>query len=94
MKEKELIGLLGNGVSPYAILSSLMAASDSKLTAEEKAERKEQRRLLTEERIRQAKVIQNICPNCDGKLIRGKKDRKNDYKRLWTCRDCGSSHNA
>jgi hypothetical protein len=97
MKEKELIGIVGNGASSYAWINSLLVASarnNSKLTAEEKAEREEKRRLLAEERIRKAKIIENVCPACEGKLIRGKKDKKNDYKRMWTCKDCGSSHTA
>jgi RNase P subunit RPR2 len=97
MREKELIGIVGNEVSPYALLGSLMIASanqNSKLTPEQKAERDEKRRLLSEERIRLTKIIKNICPDCEGKLIRGKKDKKNGYKRIWACTNCGNSHSA
>lgn len=96
MQEKEIIGLSGNEVSPYALLSSLMIAANqnSKLSPEEKAEREEKRRIQSEQRIRQAKVIKNICPDCEGKLIRGKKDKKNNYKRIWTCKDCGNTHSV
>jgi hypothetical protein len=95
MHDKKQIGIVGNGVSPYALISSLMVASSNqrfKLTEEEKTRRAERRRLSSEERIRQAKIIKNICPACEGKLVRGKRDKKNDYKRLWNCKDCGSSH--
>jgi RNase P subunit RPR2 len=95
--EKVITGILGNEVSPYALLSSLMNASanqNSKLTPEEKAERAERRRLLSEQRIREVKIIKNICPDCEGKLIRGKKDKKNDYKRIWTCKDCGNAQSV
>jgi RNase P subunit RPR2 len=97
MHKKELIGIVGNGASPYALISALMMASSRKLpklTEEEKIKRAERKRLSSEERIRQATIIKNICPACEGKLVRGKKDKKNDYKRLWTCKDCGSSHTA
>jgi RNase P subunit RPR2 len=97
MKERVIAGILGNGASPYALLSSLMVASanqNSKLSPEQKVEREEKRRLLSEQRIRHAKIMKNICPDCEGKLIRGKKDKKNDYKRIWTCKDCGNSHSA
>jgi hypothetical protein len=94
MQEKEIISLVGSGVSPYALISSMMIAANknSNLTSEQKAKREEERRLLSEQRIRHAKIIKNICPDCEGKLIRGKKDKKNDYKRKWICGDCGSSH--
>lgn len=95
MNEKQLISLLGGGISHYALLSSLLVASaraDSKLTAEEKAERSERRRLLSEEKARRAKIMNRTCPSCEGKLIRGKRDKKNDYKRSWDCRDCGVAH--
>ncbi|RYI30568.1 hypothetical protein EVU96_09130 [Bacillus infantis] len=88
--------ILGNNPDPYALISSLMIASAkerSKLTEEEKAERKERRRLLEEQRVRKALVLKSICPDCEGKLIRGKKDKKNDYKRSWDCSNCGLSHN-
>lgn len=97
MKETELVGILRGSSSHYAFISSLLIASanqNSKLTVEEKDEREERRKLLDEQRIRKAKVIQNICPDCEGKLVRGKKDKKNGYKRLWACKDCGNSHNA
>lgn len=95
MNEKAIIGAVGSGMSPYALLSSMMVAAAKQrdqLTEEQKAERAETRRRLSEQRIRHAKIIQNICPDCEGKLVRGKKDKKNNYKRAWNCRDCQNSH--
>ena len=36
----------------------------------------------------QQHIQQGICPHCEGKLIRGKKDKKNDYMRTWKCSSC------
>jgi uncharacterized protein with PIN domain len=33
-------------------------------------------------------IHQGRCPDCGSKLIRGKKDKRNDYKRTWTCGEC------
>jgi len=33
-------------------------------------------------------IQQGLCPECLGKLIRGKKDKKNGYKRTWNCLKC------
>jgi len=33
-------------------------------------------------------IQQGKCPHCLGKLIRGKKDKKNNYLRTWKCSDC------
>ena len=33
-------------------------------------------------------IQQGLCPYCGSNLIRGKKDRKNDYKRSWSCTNC------
>lgn len=95
MNEKQIIQMVGSGVSPYALISALTVASaheKSKLTEKEKVEREEKQRLSAEESIRQAKIIKNICPCCDGRLSRGKKNKGNNYKRLWTCKSCGRSH--
>jgi uncharacterized protein with PIN domain len=96
MKQDDFLGIVGHGGSPFTdLISPLFAAAairDSRLSKEEKAERAERLRLFREERERKAKVIQNICPDCDGKLARGKKDKKNNYKRQWNCKDCGNSH--
>lgn len=85
-----IIGVGGMGLSA-ALLSSMMKR-DSHLSLEEKERRKEERRLAQEERLRQAQIIRNICPSCEGKLTRGKKDKKNYYKRSWDCSGCNKSH--
>lgn len=91
---KSVIGI-GSSPDPYALISSLLVASareKAKLTDEEKAERRERRRQAEEQRIRKALVLKGICPDCKGNLVRGKKDKKNDYKRVWTCKSCGNPH--
>ena len=85
---QKAIGIIGNGYPGINTLLAAMAIQDSRLSKEEKVAREERRRLAEEQRIRKAKVHQNICPDCDGKLIRGKKDKKFDYKRLWSCNEC------
>ena len=35
-------------------------------------------------RVDQA-IQAGLCPYCGVRLIRGKKDKHNDYKRVWTC---------
>lgn len=65
MRKRVMSNLIEAGISPYALINSLMVAAvneDNKLNPEEKVERKESRRLLEEERIRVSKIAQNICP--------------------------------
>jgi uncharacterized protein with PIN domain len=93
--EKIMKSVIGVGLDPYTIINSLLIASareNAKLTDEEKAERRERRRQAEEQRIRKALVLKSICPDCKGNLVRGKKDKKNDYKRVWTCKKCGKPH--
>lgn len=53
----------------------------------------EQSKEELEKRQRTRNMIrQSICPICGGKLSRGKKDKKNDYKRKWTCTNCKSEY--
>lgn len=33
-------------------------------------------------------IQQGKCPYCGEKLTRGKKNKQNDYKRVWTCAYC------
>lgn len=37
-------------------------------------------------------IRKSICPICSGKLNRGIKIKKNDYKRKWTCTNCKSEY--
>ncbi|MGX1195774.1 hypothetical protein [Metabacillus sp. SLBN-84] len=95
MNKRDVIGISGGDPSADILMHVLIAAATrphSKLTDEQRAEIKEKRRLASEERTRRAKIIKNVCPACDSKLTRGKKDKKNDYKRTWDCTNCGSRH--
>lgn len=74
-----------------ALLSAVRIA-DAKLSPEEKARREHEREAARLERVRQAQIIQNVCPTCEGKLARGKKNKKNEYKRDWKCEACGDTH--
>lgn len=92
-----MVSMGGRDSYAHGFINTLLAASarsESELTPEEKTKRDNERRKLAKEQIRQAKIIKNICPICDGRLVRGKKNKKNDYKRVWTCSQCGSSHNV
>jgi len=83
----------GNNTNYMALLNSLVAATkieESKLTPEQKILRNEARRIKEDQEIKRVKILKNICPECGGKLIRGKKDKKNDYKRSWKCVNCES----
>lgn len=74
-----------------AISLAAMAQHEyNKLTPEEKQARKKEREKRDEE-YRVSKCInQGKCPYCDSKLIRGKKDKHNNYIRTWTCLKCDS----
>lgn len=78
-------------VAGVGLLASTRKAEAS-LPEEERNRRREERRLEQEERHRRACIVQGICPSCREKLIRGKKNRKNDYKRDWYCSGCESTH--
>lgn len=94
MNKKEILSI-GQGTdlaSIYGTIMSMAASEMSKLTPQERAERQKHNRLRAEERIRQSKILKNICPDCEGKLSRGKKDKKNGYKRAWVCNNCNTTH--
>ena len=51
--------------------------------------------LIANEAKRQDIIRKNTCPTCGSKLIRGIRDKKNGYKRKWTCSNpsnCGDIH--
>ena len=86
---------IGGMANVYGLAVGLLAEArkaEARLPEEERRRRKEEQRLALEERYRQASIIRNICPTCEGKLIRGKKDKRNDYKRPWTCSICEEIH--
>lgn len=85
----------GTMESVYSLAIGLLAESrkaEARLSEEEREFRKEKRRLASEERYRQSSIVQSVCPSCKGKLVRGKKNKKNDYKRDWKCSKCNEIH--
>jgi len=59
---------------------SLPQEEQDRITAEREA--------LQEQKRVNACISQGKCPECLGKLVRGKKDKKNGYKRKWKCTSC------
>lgn len=47
---------------------------------------------INKEEKRQKSIRSNICPSCSGKLVRGSRNKHNDYKRTWGCIDCFEIH--
>lgn len=47
---------------------------------------------LNKQRRTHSMIRQSMCPICNGKLNRGKKDKHNNYKRKWSCMTCGSEY--
>jgi len=47
-----------------------------------------EREAIKEQKRVNACINQGLCPDCLSKLIRGKKDKKNGYKRTWNCLKC------
>lgn len=81
--------------NPMGSLTAIMAASKmtyDKLPEDEKKRRKEASDKQRRESVRRNQILQNICPTCGGRLARGKKNRKNDYKRDWVCIECDDVH--
>lgn len=71
-------------------LAAIAQHKYNKLTPEEKQTRKEEREKREEEYRINKCVQQGKCPHCNSKLIRGKKDKNNNYIRTWTCLRCDS----
>lgn len=91
MKNIITIGDYPNNIS---LLLAAISANESRLTEEQKIKRKDERERREKQRIIQVKILKNICPDCEGKLIRGKKSKKFDYKRLWTCKHCTNQYTS
>lgn len=61
----------------------------------------EEERQRIETEYREMERLQNIklhlnagrCPECKAKLTRGKKDKRNNYERVWHCSGCGKDFN-
>lgn len=47
---------------------------------------------INKEEKRQKSIRSNVCPACNGKLVRGPRNKHNDYKRTWGCIDCFEIH--
>jgi transposase-like protein len=80
-----------DGIAAWASMLALAERARARFNAlpiaeqerirKERADREERNRV--EWFVRQGK-----CPYCESKLIRGKKDKNNDYKRVWHCPTC------
>jgi carboxypeptidase C (cathepsin A) len=75
-----MMGLLHLAQQSKKRFNSLPQEEQDRITAEREAI-KEQKRVS-------ACISQGKCPECLGKLIRGKKDKNNGYKRTWKCVNC------
>lgn len=89
-----IIGNPGDSAMSLALASVLITGAGrraKRTQAEEDAliARAQERR---DEEVRQARILKNSCPDCSGKLMRGRKQKKNDYKRTWRCADCENIH--
>lgn len=86
--------------NPYAFQNPLLsittllslvhkAKQEFKTLPQEEQDRITAEREVIQEQKRVAACIQQgKCPHCLGKLTRGKKDKKNGYKRIWKCTKC------
>lgn len=97
IKKKTTMGIIGNrddNALILALASSLItgAGRRAKRTQAEKDAMDAQIQAKRDEEVRQARILKNICPNCEGKLVRGRKQKHNDYKRAWRCVDCTKVH--
>lgn len=88
----------GIGSNPLSTITAMMLGSkinfNEKYTEEEREAMKQERENFRKEEVRCSQVRQGICPTCNGKLIRGKKDKRNEYKRSWECKECEEKHLA
>lgn len=75
----------------FALLTAARL-KESKLSAEEREKRKREREEAREAQRIAVCIRQGECPECHKKLIRGKKNRSNDYKRDWLCKNCDTIH--
>jgi|GEM_PF-1521354 len=86
----------GLGSNPLTTITAIMLGANrnynKKYTKEEREIMRQEREVTRLEEIRCSKVRQGSCPSCEGKMIRGKKDKRYNYKRLWECRECKEVH--
>lgn len=96
---KRILGGADHLGPSYAMLNALLheahklkRATEAKLTPAERTERKRQQELAEIIRLRKALVVSGNCPECEGKLSRGKKSKQHGHRRLWECTSCGHSY--
>lgn len=75
-----------SNISIYGVVDKLF--TDKTLVARARARLEVERK----EQARQLKIRDNDCPTCGGILVRGKRNKKNDYKREWACTECFEVH--
>ncbi len=93
---KELLQIIeGNRVPPSSelIVPLLKMADDARdrfeeLPKEDKERINRERRAANERRRIDDSVNRGRCPTCGHRLTRGKKNKNNEYKRIWTCGHC------
>lgn len=76
---------------PVEIAASLMT-NTSLISKTERARRNVVYARWKAEEARKSSIRLNVCPLCEGKLVRGKRSKKNDHKREWSCQKCGEVH--
>lgn len=90
------MNIIGAGAYPsMAGITALMAAArmkENRLSIEEREKLRQERELAREAHRMAVCIRQGECPECHSKLIRGKKDKKDDYKRSWFCESCDIVH--
>jgi hypothetical protein len=94
---------VGHGMPSYAAIAGLLAGSHfkgetehpSKSNPPSSAIQKEFRAKMQAKREEDRRcflIRKGVCPSCQGKLTRGKKDKQMEYKRQWVCTPCDKIH--
>jgi len=82
--------------NPLSTITAMMLNANrkykEKYTKAEREKMRQEHEAIRNEEIRCSQVRQGICPSCKGKLTRGKKDKQNNYKRSWGCKECKKVH--
>ena len=79
---------------PFPTITSLLLLAQREENKFKALPQEEQDRITTQREHEQEYKRVNVCiqqgkcPYCEGKLIRGKKDKRNNYKRTWKCLKC------
>jgi len=79
---------------PYPSITELLSLTQQAQRKFKSLPQEEQDCIIAERETKEkqkritACIQQGLCPDCLGKLIRGKKDKKNNYKRTWNCVKC------